>query len=640
MRFYQTIFVIGVLYLNLMAQNESIKTKTDEVIVTATRNSTSTKEVASSFTIITSEEMSKYQKANVLEYLRDAEGIEITQQGGKGKLASAFVRGASPAHLLVLIDGIKMNNPGSPDNAYDLSTLLIDYVERIEIVRGPQSTLYGSEAVAGVINVITKHDGTIPQISFFAEGGANNSYRGNISAKGKLSGLNYVANFSEYQTDGFSAINSKYGKKEKDKSRLTNGLLNLGYNFSENILIDAGYIFTKSKVDLDQSDKFGDDPNYNYEYEEHVLRSELTGCFLNRALTSKLSFSSSRRFANTIDKEDAAHVGISSTNYVGGKRNTFGWQNNYQLSNNEITFGIESENESAETSYKSNSLWGLYESVFPKKNLTNTAFYLQDQLNFTGSFFTSVGARYDKHEIFGTAFTYRIAPAYLISSTHTKIKATFGTGFKAPSLFYIFDPLFGNPKLNPERSSGYDFGFEQFMFDSKLSFGLVYFSTSFNDMIGFDENFKTVNIKKAETKGVEFFAQLSISKFDLRFNYTNLSALDKSPNVLKSEEKLIRRAKNKASLNISYEPMELISLSSLFRFVGEREDVDFSSFPSKRVTMPSYLLVDVAVSYKLLNEIKLSLRAENLFDKKYEEVLFYGTSGRSLYLSAAYNFNL
>ena len=640
MRFYQTTFLTGVLCLNLLAQTEPIKTKTDEVIVTATRSLTSTKEVASSFTIITSEQMSKYQKANVLDYLRDAEGIEITQQGGKGSIASAFLRGASPAHLLVLIDGIKMNNPSSPDNAYDLSTLLVDYVDRIEIVRGPQSTLYGSEAVAGVINVITKHGNTDSKISFLAEGGSNNFYRGNINATGSIGKLNYSANFSEYQTDGFSAISSEYGNKEKDKSKLTNALVNFGYKLSEDFSIDAGYIFTKSKFDLDQSDKFGDDPNYTYDYEEHVVRSELTGKFLDDALNSKIYFSSSRRFANAIDKEDPAHIGISSTNNTWGKRTTFSWQNNFQFSNNEITFGIESENESAESAYKSNSPWGPYESIFPKKDLTNSAVYLQDQLKFNGSLFAALGVRYDKHEKFGNAFTYRIAPAFLIASTQTKIKASFGTGFKAPSLFYLFDPMFGNSKLNPEKSIGFDLGFEQYLIDSKFSFGATYFSTSFKDMIGFDENFKTVNIKKAETSGVEFYSELHLSSFNARLTYTNLSALDKSPNISKADEKLIRRPKNKASLNISYSPYEVVSINTLFRFVGQREDVDFSSFPSKRVTLPSYLLVDFSLGYKILDQIKLNMRVENIFDKKYEEVLFYGTSRRALYFSVGYNLNI
>lgn len=640
MRFYQTTFLTGVLCLNLLAQTEPIQTKTSEVIVTATRTLTSTKEVASSYTIITSEQMSRYQKASLLEYLRDAEGIEITQQGGKGNIASAFVRGASPAHMLVLIDGIKMNNPSSPDNAYDLSSLLVDYVERVEIVRGPQSTLYGSEAVAGVINVITKKGNLNPSISLLAEGGTNNFYRGNVNAVGNLGNVNYAANFSEYQTDGFSAINSKYGNKEKDKSKLTNALLNLGYRLSDNFQIEGGYIFTKSRADLDQSNKFGDDPNYTYDYEEHVIRSGLTGNFFDNTLTSKLFFSNSRRFANAIDKEDPAHIGVSSSNYSWGRRYSYGLQNSYFLENNEITFGVESENESAESSYKSNSLWGPYESIFSKRTLTNTAFYLQDQLNIEGNFFTSVGIRYDSHDKFGSAFTYRLAPAYLITSTQTKIKASYGTGFKAPSLFYLFDPLFGNPKLNPEKSSGFDFGFEQYLINSDLSFGLTYFSTSFSDMIGFDANFKAVNVKKAETKGIEFFSDLHFSNIDMKLSYTNLSALDKSPNVPKSEKKLIRRANNKASLNISYSPINSISVNTLIRFIGEREDVDFSSFPSQRVTMPSYLLVDFALAYKIFDAIKLSMRVENVFDRKYEEVLFYGTSRRAFYFGVTYNINM
>ncbi|GAB4142074.1 MAG: TonB-dependent receptor [Ignavibacteriales bacterium] len=641
MRYYQSIFLYLAFSLSVCAQQEQLNSKLNEVVITANRSETSTDEIGSSFTVITSEQISKYQKANVLEFLRVAEGIDITQQGGTGKLSSAFVRGASPSHLLVMIDGVKLNNPSSPNNAFDLSTIMTDFVDRIEIVRGPQSTLYGSEALAGVINIITKEGKRSPTVSLNAETGSNNFVRGNIGTFGKIEEFKYSVNFSKLRTDGFSAVNSKYGNREKDNADLTNGLVNVGYNISENISLSAGYIFSKSKAGLDQSDKHGDDPNYNYDYEEHVVKSGIDAFFFDGRLKSIFSVSSSRRFSNAIDKEDALHPGMSSTNYAMGKRLNFNFQNILTfLPGQRITFGVETENESAETSYRSKSTWGPYESIFPMKNINNTALYLQDQIKFQSNAFLTAGLRYDKHEKFGDVTTFRIAPAYIISSTQTKLKGSFGTGFKAPSLFYLFDPLFGNIKLKPEENTGYDFGFEQFLFEDKVSFGAEYFNANYKNMIGFDENFKAININKAATSGVEIVANYFTPVFSAQINYTYLKAIDKSKGISKSEEKLIRRPANKASLDLSYSPSDKITLNSLFRFVGEREDVDYSVFPSARVTLPSYLLVDLAASYQLLDTIKLTFRLENLFDKEYEEVLFYGTQRRAFFFGINYNLGI
>ena len=641
MRYYQLIFFQFLFSLSVLAQQEQIKSKLNEIIVTATRNETSTDEVASSFTIITASQMSNYQKSNVLEFLRDAEGIDITQQGGTGKLASAFIRGSSPSHVLVLIDGIKLNNPSSPNNAFDLSTIMVDFVDRIEIVRGPQSTLYGSEALAGVINIITKEGSTSPYVSLMTEAGSDNFLRGNISSMGKVAGLSYSINFSKLHTDGFSAISSKYGNKEKDAADLTNGLFNLTYKLSDNLSLTGGYVFSNSKTDLDQSNKLGDDPNYTYDYEEHVIKGGLNSDLFDGKLQSRLLISSSRRFTNAIDKEDAAHSGMSSSNYTLGKRSTINFQNVLSfLENQKITLGFESDNESAETSYRSQSQWGPYSSVFPLKENSNLAFYFQDQIRFMNSFFVTAGVRFDKHKMFGNETTYRIAPAYIISATQTKIKATYGTGFKAPSLFYLYDPLFGNKKLQPEKNSGFDFGFEQYLFSSDFSFGVTYFNLVYNNMIGFDQNFKAININKAETKGVELFASYSAGNLSMKLNYTYLNAIDKSPNILKSEQKLIRRPNHKTSFDFTYKITGNISFSSLIRFIGEREDVDYSAFPSQRVKLPSYLLFDFAVGYQLLNSLKLTMRMENAFDKKYEEILFYGTQRRAIFIGANYNFGL
>ncbi len=189
------------------AQQDIRKSKLPEIVVTATKTETPASELASSITIIDAEEIARSHKNSVVDLIKDETGIAIVQQGGPGKLSNFFIRGANSNHTLVLIDGVEMNDPSSPNNAYDLSMLQTNNIERIEIVRGPQSTLYGTDAMAGVINIITRTGAGSPGVSLLTEAGSNKHFRGNLSASGKYKAMNYSAGFSRIYTDGISVIN-------------------------------------------------------------------------------------------------------------------------------------------------------------------------------------------------------------------------------------------------------------------------------------------------------------------------------------------------------------------------------------------------------------------------------------------------
>ena len=250
-------------------------------------------------------------------------------------------------------------------------------------------------------------------------------------------------------------------------------------------------------------------------------------------------------------------------------------------------------------------------------------------------FFASAGIRYDHHNRFGKVFTYRIAPAYFLKSTSTKFKATYGTGFKSPSLYYLFDPSYGNPNLKPEKSKGWDAGIEQYFFNYKLTLGLTYFNNSFTDLFGYDAGFKTINIDKAETKGIELYLQtLSMYNFSLTSNYTYTLSKDQSVGEVNSGKDLVRRPRNKLAFNLSYS-LNKTSLNLEILNVGEREDDDFTI--SQRVKLKSYTLVNIAGSYKISALLSFTGRIENLFNTKYEEVLYYGTPGLSAYIGAKVN---
>lgn len=637
---YSFLAIFLLIQFSLSAQNDSIKTIFSEIVVTATKTETPYYALGSSVTIITSEEISKKQIKTVIELLRLVPGLSVVQQGGPGKLANVFLRGANPNHTLVIVDGVEMNDASSPNNAFDFSSLNSNDVDRIEIVRGPQSTLYGSDAIAGVINIITKRGNDKPQYSFFGEGGSNGYFRGNLSASGSYRNFYYAINATRNGSNGVSASSSKYGNKEKDGYKNNFFSSRLGWNFSQDAKLDLIYKFTKAEASLDQNEKLGDDPNFTYNIEQQLFKGGLNLSFLEGNWRQQFSASIIKHFSRTLDLVDQFRPATSSDGYNKAQRTKFDWQNNLHfIKNNLITFGIETETEKANTSYSSTSQWGPFNSVFPEQSLRTTGIYLQDQLNVANSFFASVGLRYDKNQKFGGVTTFRIAPAYFFNTSGTKLKMSYGTGFKAPSLFYLFDPAFGNPDLKPEKSFGWDAGIEQYFEKEKFSFGITYFSLKLENMFGFDSNYRTVNIAKASSRGVEVTASaVNLKNISINTNYTFSETRDEYELSADFGKALLRRPKHQASLTINYNLNGTTNFNFQLRYAGKREDKDFSAFPAQRVALPDYTIVNFSASHRFLDYLELTARIENLFDKQYEEVLYYGTLGRSFYIGV--NFNL
>lgn len=634
--FFITLFLPCLIF----SQSGAINSSLDEIVISANKTQTPYYAVGSSVTIITSEEISRKQTSSVIELLREVPGVSVIQQGGPGKLSYVSLRGANTNHTLVIIDGAKMNDASSPSNAFDFSTLNTHDIERIEILRGPQSTLYGSDAIAGVINIITKQGNGSQQYSLSAEGGSNSYYKGILSTGGGYKNLNYFVSALRIGSKGISASSSKYGNTEKDGFTNNSVTSLLGINLSENFRINLLLKFLKTKADLDQSEMLGDDPNFTYNIEEQFFKGGINIKLLNDKWEQIINASLVKRFAVTFDDYDEIRPTTYSDNYNRAQRIKFDWQNNFSfIPNNLITFGIETETEKAYTSYYSNSMWGPYESVFPEQSVRTTGIYLQDQINVGNSFFTSFGIRYDDHQKFGNVTTFRISPAYYIASTGTKIKAAYGNGFKAPSLYYLFDPLFGNPNLKPEKSKGWEAGFEQYFNNNNYSLGVTYFDLKLENMFAFDASFITVNIAEAASKGLELFFSANLTdNISMKANYTYNETKDNYSLSDDFNKSLLRRPKHQLNASINIKPDERININAQVKYSGKRDDKDYSFWPAQRVEMSDYTIVNLATAYKFLDNLQLTGRIENLLDKKYEEVLYYGTLGRSFYLGI--NFNL
>ena len=608
-----------------------------DVVVTATRTENSVRDLANSISVIDSAEIHDRNKITVFDLLKDEYGLSYTSQGGANKLASIYTRGANANHTLVLVDGVELNLTNDPGNTYDFSSLSTDNVARIEVLRGPQSTLYGSNAMAGVINIITSKGNGASRFSLSSEGGSYGTFRGLAGVSGSINDFNYSVAVSRFKTSGFSSASSNYGNTERDGSDNYNLTSRFGLNilenagFLDNLDFNLFYRFSKGNSDYDQwGGIHGDDPTFVFHQQEYAIRGESEAALFDGFWKTTLGVSFFRN-VRYYSYDSTTYNPYSSTSFYDGNKVKFDWQNNFKLTDwNLFTLGIESQNEQANSNYYSYSSYGPFISLFPSNEAYTSGIYLQDQIK-AGNLFAAIGVRTDKHNKFGSVTTYSIAPAYFIPESGTKFKSTYGTAFHSPSLFDLFDPAYGNTQLKPEKNTGWDLGIEQYLNSDKVSLGITYFSNKFENLFGYDSNFRTVNIDRAETHGIEFYSTVEVTPVTkFKFNYTYLKS-----NKLQGPDMnlpLLRRPEAKLSFVLFNKFGDRLSTTFELDHVGERFDDNFSTYTPVRVKLKQYTLVNVSASYTILSNLDVYGRADNLFNTAYEEIYGYGVPSLSGYL--------
>jgi len=628
---------LTILFLDLFSQEKDEKEKQTpplqyEVVVTATRLETPAKEIASSVTVISKEDLERMKKTTVLEALQEVLGVSIIQNGPPGAAASVFLRGANSEHTLVMMDGVELNDPISPSRSFDLAHLTLDNIERIEILRGPQSTLYGSDALGGVVNIITRKGEGKPQFHLSTYGGSYGTFAGTAGISGSADKIHYSLGASRFQTNGFSAASTSYeGNEEKDGYRNSTLSGRLVYNPLDNLGFDFTVRTIDTETDIDYSGgKDGDDPNYIQNYDALFLKGQVRTLLLKNRWEQKLNLSFVDYDRKHVNSPDDVYPYSENSEYK-SKLWKLDWQHNLFLhETNTLTTGVEYQQEEGES-----------ESLREKTH--TTGFYLQDQIRVASQFFATVGVRIDKHSQFGASTTSRLALTYFIEKTETKIKATRGTGFKSPSLYQLYAPgIFfwddfmpiGNTELNPEKSTGWDIGVEQQLLGGKVLLGVTYFYNDYKDLINFDSLQGYMNIGKAESKGTEILIQAR--PFDdmlINATYTRTEAKDKD-----TDADLLRRPKHKLTANLNYSFLKKGNLNLSFIFIGERDDMDFSTWPSTRLTLSSYSLLNAALSFNFASSFQIFCRLDNIFNEEYEMVKGYGTPGFSVYGGVNFTF--
>lgn len=608
------------------AQSENDLTVPPEsVVVTATRIATPIDQVASAITVIEASDIDRRQERSLPDVLADAPGLNLVQTGGEGGQASIFLRGADSNHVKVLVDGIDVSNPSSPNGAFDFGKFNSADIARVEVLRGPQSGLYGSDAIGGVINIITKEGHGPLSMSGGIEGGSFDTFNQDATVSGSEDRFHYRATLSHLHA-GATPVTPpdllRPGEKRNDDyyDNLT-ASTKLGYGFSGHF--DLGLV---GRISDSLGDITGDafDPVTFLSFPAPTRTRLYTQSYDSRGTAhlawgpfdQTLGVSYSSTVTSDIDPNNGA---IPSS----GDRIAVDWQASAAIATGEtVVLGATSIRDAIHipisAGVTTNAGYGELQSSLPG---------LIEGVDVNNS----LSVRDDANSRYGNHATWHVAPVVAIAATGTRIHGSFGTGFKAPSLEQLFEsfPTFGflaNPDLKPETSAGYDVGLDQKLFG--VEGGITWFHNDIKNLI--ETNPVTfaddVNIGRARTEGLEnYLAWQPLEAVKLRADYTYTEAEDAD-----LHQELVRRPKTKVTGEADWQVTSALNLDARLLYVGSWIDGS-RDFSIPRLAAHPYWTANLAADYALTENLAVTGRVSNLFDKSYEDPVGFLQPGRTLY---------
>lgn len=574
-----------------------------QITVTGDRLEEPINEKSDSISIITREQIEQHQWHYVIDALKQVPGITILQNGSPGKLASAFVRGGGSAQVLVLIDGIPINDPYF--GQIQLENLVTDNVERIEVVKGPQSPLYGSDAMSGVIQIITRKDQPANTLTTAFEGGSYHTFRERAGFAGSQQDLGYSLSFSRQDFDG--QINNDDSTENAFTARV-------GYHITDaDHLSFTGQVFD-AKAGLPYGFGFFLAPHQRQNSNLSLFGTTYqhnSGTLLN--LNTSLSFTHLR-----YHYEDPDNVFFPFSDSKSGVIQ-FTAQNDAHLSDLDVlTAGYEYERQNINA--EDNTGHYLNDTT-----IGNNALFAQDKVETT-RWIVSAGFRWDHYTSFGNTVNPRISVGFK-PINDLKLRGSYGRAFRAPTATDLYLPTYGNPNLKPEKSRSWEVGVDKY-WGANTTVSVAWFDNRYEDLISYDPaTYVSINIARAKTRGLEISGTSRWKHWMYSVGYTYLNTEDELTGL-----RLFRRPKHSFTANAGYDTSRWGVATSILG-VGDRLETDYTSnkFPYPDVLNPAYGKVNVAGYYQLVSMLKLKLRIENLLDKGYEEVLGYKALGRGFY---------
>ena len=576
----------------------------DEIVVTATRTPHTAEETLAATTVITRRDIERGQAQSIHELLTGHAGIGLSSNGGVGQVASVFLRGTESGHVLVLIDGIKVGSATLGTTAFQ--DIPVDAIERIEIVRGPLSSLYGSEAIGGVIQLFTRRGGGEMTPSASVMLGSFNTKKTTATLSGGSENAWFNIGASHFDTDGFNACKGALGAAcftvEPDKDGYRNSALNLrgGYRFQPGTELDLHFLHAAGKVEFDGS----------FQNQMDSLQQVL-GASLKHQVNDRwnLKFSAGQSRDESENFLNGASTGVFNT-----RRDSYTWQNDLSLATDHLlTLGVDRLED---------RVGGT--TAYTVSRRDDTGLFTQYQGRVGGNDI-QLALRRDNNSQFGHHSTGNIAWGRALSND-IRASLSYGTAFKAPTFNQLYWPGFGNSNLSPERSRSLEIGLSGKFSAGRWSANI--FETRVADLIGFDNAFNLVNIHSARIRGMEGVASLRLGEWDSRINLTLQSPEQQSG--VNSGNLLSRRAEQSLRLDLD-RAIGAWNVGGTFRAEGRRyEDL------ANTVKLPGYGLVDLRAEYKLAKDWQVQAKLENLFDKDYETAHLYNQPGRSVFVTLRY----
>ena len=606
------------------------------IVVTATRTPTPLDQVPASITVLDKATIDRAQDIGATELLLRTPGISMSRNGGYGTATSLRIRGAESEQTVVVIDGVKLNDPSSTGGGYNFANLLIGDAQRIEVLRGPQSTLWGSQAIGGVVNIVTASPQAPIEGSFDIEAGS----RDTVSARAALGGvsgpLSWRIGGQSFTTEGISAIAPAFGGGERDGYTNRNVAGRAELALGANASIDLRGYYSTGRVEIDGFS--GDAPDYSHN-REFVGYAGLNFALLDGRLRNRIAYNYTDTDRDSYSPELERPLSFEAA----GKNRRFEYQGIFDLSDRiSATFGVENERSRFKSRSPSGSLADpLPDFVRGKAEITSVYGQLTvrplDGLTING------GVRHDDHNRYGGRTLFSAGGIWTLPSG-TTLRASYGEGFKAPSLYQLFSE-YGNVNLDPERAHGWEAGAQQAFFGDMLTIGATYFERTTTGQIiynGCDVGTTDplcvvpgtdtprwgyyLNVARAEAHGVEADAAFRLGGLTLDGNYSWTVAEDRSAGTANEGNWLPRRPRHLANASLSYDFAFGLTLGSAVRWAGKSYDN-----ASNATRLDDYTLVDLRAEYRLSDSLRLFARAENVFDEQYMTAYRYGTLGRSIY---------
>ena len=569
------------------------------LIVTANRTAQTIDQSLSSVTLITREEIERLQPASITDLLRSRAGIDITSSGSFGKQTSLFSRGTNSNHTLLLVDGVRM---GSANGGAAWQHLPPSEIERIEIVRGPRTSLYGSDAVGGVIQVFTRRGKTgAPKVNAFVGGGSFGSNKVGASVAGGTNSFLYSLGVSRFETDGVDVT------KDGDKD----GYDNLSFSTNLEYRLDNSTSFQfalmNSQGETEYDSLFDPGGNYYDDFSQTMVRLAWNQQFAS-------NWGSEFSLAQSYDKQD--NYAPYGDSYFNTRKDQIAWINTLQLGIHEIKLGADAVRDNVDSSTK-----------YDEDSRDNVGVFAQVHVPY-GSLVGDASIRYDDNEQFGDKTTGQLALGYWLAAD-LNLRSSVGTAFSTPTfndLYYPADPVWGgggNPDLKAEKSTSYELGLHYN--PDKYFFDVALFHTATKDLIGSDSSFKRININEARIQGLEIESGYKWQGWNF-----NVAATFLKPEDRDTKKDLARRAKSTLRADLDHKWQDVAVGVSVIRRGTSYEDV------ANTTKLASHVLVDLRASWEFYPSVTLRTSVQNLQDKEYSLAQGYYETGRAAYVTLEY----